>query len=106
MINAILDQFLDNGWANEAEIFYKDHIYFLECDLLKDGRYHFFFRKWKVRVVDDEYYVCLLSKDNDLIDYDDSFEIKSSSRIQSRKERLSGKAIKNSLGMNGIGIPI
>ncbi len=75
MINAILDQFLDNGWANEAEIYYKEHIYFLECDLMEDGRFHFFFRKWKVRIVHEVYFVSLLGEDDHVIDYDDSFEI-------------------------------
>lgn len=75
MINAYLEQFLDNGWANEAEIYYKGHIYWCECDMLAENKYHLFIRKWKVKIVDEAYYVSLLDENNDLIDYDDSFSI-------------------------------
>lgn len=75
MINAYLDQFLDNGWANESEIYYKGHIYWCECDKLAENKYHFFIRKWKAKVVEEVYYVGLLDENGELMDYDDSFSI-------------------------------
>lgn len=55
MINGYLSQFLDTGWMNDAELYYKGKIYFTEC--FHDGdQYVVTVASWHVKKVTNTEY--------------------------------------------------
>ena len=84
MINANLSQYLDNGWYNECELYYKGYIYFCQGtnNHVSDPNLHFHFivYKYKVEIVEEVYYKRLEPYDNDIDVYDeyasDEYEMK------------------------------
>ncbi len=58
MINADLNQFLDNGWFNEATLYYKGYVYWCEgCwDKTKEKPMNFFVYRFPARIVDGKYF--------------------------------------------------
>ncbi len=91
MINGSLEQFLDTGWRNEAEIYYRHYIYWCEGDELENGEFHFFVRKWKAKNIGDESYVTLTDESGSAAGYDDSFSIICSNEDEAREQFLKAK---------------
>ena len=84
MINANLSQFLDNGWYNECELYYKGYVYFCEGDVdlsrNTDKLFHFYIYKYPVEIVEDIYYKRKYTNYTDELIYDkyahDEYEMK------------------------------
>ena len=80
MINANLEQFLDNGWYNEATLFYKGHTYWCEgCyNRSKDNPFHFWVYRYKsilVKEKNGKTWSKREIKDDDVADFSTVFEI-------------------------------
>ncbi len=91
MINGSLEQFLDTGWRNEAEIYYRHYIYWCEGDQLENGKFHFFIRKWRAKNINNESYATLTDINGNSLGYDDSFSIVCSNEDEAREKFLKAK---------------
>lgn len=58
MKNANMEQFLDNGWFNEATLYYKGYVYWCEAiwEKNKEKPMHFFVYRFPAKVIDEDYF--------------------------------------------------
>ena len=89
MLNADINQFLDNGWFNEATLFYKGYIYWCEgCyDSSKEKPMHFFVYKFPAKQIDSTHFERLPS--NEPFKYE--YEIFGNSVEEVKQEFLKAK---------------
>jgi len=96
MINANLEQFLDNGWFNEATLYYDGHTYWCEGGFYgEDGRLiHFWVYRYKSDLFvnsEGKTYSKRHIENHDVVDYSTVFEISGKTEDEAREEFLKAK---------------
>lgn len=86
MINANLEQFLDNGWYMEATLYLNGYTYWLEgCwTFEKPDKFHYFIYKYRSIMI-DETHTKRLIVDGDVAEYQELFNEYFDSEEQAKK---------------------